>query len=63
MTNRTVDSRSLRLSATLLLAGQLLYVVITLMHTGGEANNIPSFSRPTPAAKSGRPCTSPNSRA
>lgn len=30
---------SLRLPATLLLAGQLLYIVVTLFHTGGEANN------------------------
>lgn len=28
-----------RLSATLLLAGQLLYIVVTLFHTGGDANN------------------------
>lgn len=33
--NRT----SLRLSATLLLVGQLLYFFVTLLHTGGEANN------------------------
>jgi hypothetical protein len=34
------DNRgSLRLSATLLLTGQLLYIVVTLFHTGGEANN------------------------
>jgi hypothetical protein len=39
MNNETVDRTSLRLSATLLLVGQLLYVVITLFHTGGEANN------------------------
>jgi hypothetical protein len=30
---------SLRLSALLLLAGQVLYVLITLLHAGGEANN------------------------
>jgi hypothetical protein len=30
---------SLRLSATLLLAGQLLYILITQFHAGGEANN------------------------
>ena len=30
---------SLRLSATLLLAGQLLYIVVTQFHAGGEANN------------------------
>ena len=30
---------SLRLPATLLLAGQLLYVAVTLLHTGGNAND------------------------
>ena len=39
MNHETVDRTSLRLSATLLLVGQLLYIVITLFHTGGEANN------------------------
>jgi hypothetical protein len=39
----TLDRPSLRLSAALLLAGQLLYVVITLLHTGGEANNHPAI--------------------
>jgi hypothetical protein len=34
-----IDRRSLRLPATLLLAGQLLYIVITLFHTGGDAND------------------------
>jgi hypothetical protein len=43
MNDRTVDGRLLRLSATLLLAGQLLYVVITFFHTGGEANNHPAI--------------------
>src|ERR687886_769207 len=38
MNNRTV-SPSLRLSATLLLVGQLLYIVVTQFHTGGEANH------------------------
>jgi hypothetical protein len=37
------DGRSLRLAATLLLTGQLLYVVITLLHTGGEANDHPAI--------------------
>jgi hypothetical protein len=37
------DRTSLRLSATLLLAGQLLYVVVTLFHTGGEANDHPAI--------------------
>ena len=39
----TFDRRSLRLATTLLLAGQLSYVVITLLHTGGEANNHPAI--------------------
>jgi hypothetical protein len=34
-------SPSLRLSAILLLAGQVLYVVVTLLHTGGPANDHP----------------------
>jgi hypothetical protein len=34
-----VDPTSLHLSATLLLAGQILYVGVTLFHTGGDANN------------------------
>ena len=33
---------SLRLSATLLLAGQLLYIVVTLFHADGDANNHPA---------------------
>lgn len=43
MNNRTVDSPSLRLSSTLLIVGHLLYVVLTLFHTGGEANNHPAI--------------------
>src|ERR1043166_10168410 len=43
MNTGTVDRRSLRLAAALLLAGQLLYVVVTLLHTGGEANNHPAI--------------------
>ncbi len=39
MDNRRFDRASLRLSATLLLVGQLLYIVVTLFHTGGEAND------------------------
>ena len=39
MTDRT----SLRLAATLLLVGQLLYIVVTLFHTGGEANDHPAI--------------------
>jgi hypothetical protein len=37
--NNSTLRQSLRLSAILLLVGQLLYVVITLFHTGGDANN------------------------
>jgi hypothetical protein len=43
MSNKTFDRTSLRLSAALLLAGQLLYVVITLFHTGGDANDHPAI--------------------
>ncbi len=38
-----VDRTALRLSATLLLVGQLLYIVITLFHTGGPANDHPTI--------------------
>jgi hypothetical protein len=34
---------SLRLSAALLLVGQLLYVVVTQFHTGGDANDHPAI--------------------
>ena len=40
MHNRTF-SPSLRLSATLLLVGQLLYIVVTQFHADGPANNHP----------------------
>jgi hypothetical protein len=36
---RPARPASLRLPAALLLAGQLLYIGITLLHTGGEAND------------------------
>jgi len=36
-----IDRASLRLSATLLLVGQLLYIVVTQFHAGGDANNHP----------------------
>jgi hypothetical protein len=42
MTTRTHRS-SLRVSAALLLAGQLLYIVITQFHTGGAANDHPAI--------------------
>jgi hypothetical protein len=38
-----VDRSSLRLSAALLLAGQLLYIVITQFHVGGDANDHPEI--------------------
>ncbi len=38
-----IDRQSLRLSATLLLVGQLLYIVVTQFHTGGDANNHPAI--------------------
>ena len=37
-----IDRSSLRLSGMLLLIGQLLYVVVTLFHADGEANNHPA---------------------
>lgn len=43
MNGATFDRTSLRLPAALLFAGQLLYVAITLLHTGGEANNHPAI--------------------
>ena len=39
----TIDRSSLRLSASLLIAGQLLYALVTLLHTGGEANHHPEI--------------------
>jgi hypothetical protein len=38
-----IDRTSLRLSAALLLAGQLLYIVVTQFHTGGDANDHPAI--------------------
>src|SRR5688500_16572025 len=37
--NASTIHPSLRLAATLLLVGQLLYIVVTQFHTGGDANN------------------------
>ena len=37
----TGEGASLRLSAALMLGGQLLFIVATLFHTGGPANNHP----------------------
>jgi hypothetical protein len=43
MNNRTSSAcTSLRLSAWLLLVGQLLYIVVTQFHAGGDANNHPA---------------------
>ena len=43
MNNRTCSPRmSLRLSAWLLLVGQLLYIVVTQFHVGGDSNNHPA---------------------
>jgi hypothetical protein len=43
VTNTTFSRRAfLRLAAALLLAGQLLYVVVTLFHADGNANNHPA---------------------
>ena len=41
--NDSTFSLSLRLSATLLLVGQLLYIVVTQFHTGGDANDHPAI--------------------
>lgn len=38
-----INQASLRLAAWLLLGGQLLYIVITQFHTGGDANDHPSI--------------------
>jgi len=43
MSDNSLDRAALRVSAALLLAGQILYVVVTLLHTGGEANNHPAI--------------------
>jgi hypothetical protein len=37
-----VDRSSLRLSATLMLTGQLLFIVVSLFHADGKANDHPS---------------------
>ena len=43
MNSTAPDRTSVRISATLLLVGQLLYIVITQMHAGGDANNHPAI--------------------
>ena len=37
-----IDRASLLMSAALLLAGQVLYIVVTQFHTGGETNDHPA---------------------
>jgi hypothetical protein len=38
-----IDRASLRMSAALLLVGQVLYIVVTQFHAGGAANNHPAI--------------------
>ena len=38
-----IDRASLRMSAALLLAGQVLYIVVTQFHAGGDANDHPAI--------------------
>ena len=38
-----IDRKSLRLAATLMVVGQILYIFVTLFHTGGEANDHPAI--------------------
>ena len=42
MNNRTFDRASVRMSATLLLVGQVLYIVVTQFHADGVANDHPA---------------------
>ena len=43
MNSTAPDRNPVRMSATLLLLGQLLYIVITQLHAGGDANNHPAI--------------------
>ena len=43
MNSTALDRKSVLISATLLLTGQLLYIVITQMHAGGDANDHPAI--------------------
>ena len=43
MNSTAPDRKAVRISATLLLVGQLLYIVITQLHAGGAANNHPAI--------------------
>lgn len=47
-----IDRTAPRLAATLLLAGQLLYIVVTLFHTGGDANHHPAVFAAYAASRS-----------
>jgi hypothetical protein len=38
-----IDRASVRMSAALLLAGQVLYIVVTQFHAGGDANDHPAI--------------------
>jgi hypothetical protein len=38
-----IDRASLRMSAALLLVGQMLYIVVTQFHAGGAANDHPAI--------------------
>jgi hypothetical protein len=38
-----IDRASLRMSAALLLAGQVLYIVVTQFHAAGDANDHPAI--------------------
>jgi hypothetical protein len=38
-----IDRASLRMSAVLLLAGQVLYIAVTQFHAGGDANDHPAI--------------------
>ena len=42
MNERTLNRASLRLPAVLLLAGQVLYIVVTQFHADGVANDHPA---------------------
>jgi hypothetical protein len=42
MNSRVSDRKPVRLSAALLLVGQLLYILITQFHAGGDANDHPA---------------------
>jgi hypothetical protein len=47
----TVDRSLVRVSGTLRLDGQLLYVIVTRLHTGGRRTRPPPFSPRMPAVR------------